>query len=401
MLPRADLTNVRPIAYLEAPTPVGSSTDARQEVFHQLSNILVGQQLDAKVLTQLEDGTFLVRINDASARMSLPVGTRVGDSIPMTLIDTEPRMTFLLENEPGAHADSAKATLSSAGRLIDNLLQSAAQSGASTAVIGKAPVVASPIASPAQIAFALRDTLNASGLFYESHLQQWLDGTRSVADLMREPQNNGGMATKAQGAATQDEATRLLNFVRELGNSGRPVADLIRDVQSQLAGDKDAMRLLNVVRNWTDSGRSLAELTQALKTPTGADALLRTDALTPDAAKLISQQLNVLEHQRIVWHGELWPGQQMEWEVSRDAPNNQQPDEAKQSWQSTVRFEMPTLGTVSATINLIGDRVYMQIRTTTEEAAAALRTHGNELVDAMQTAGTPLDSLTVKQDGEI
>jgi hypothetical protein len=401
MLPRADITSVRPVAYLEAPTPVGSSTDARQEVFHQLTNITLGQQIDAKVLSQLEDGTFLVRINDTQARMSLPVGTRVGDSLPMTLVDTEPRMTFLLGSEAGPEMDSAKATLSSAGRLIDNLLQTAEQHGTSTAIIGKTPVVATPAAGAQQIAAALQDTINSSGLFYESHLQQWLDGNHPTADLMREPQNKAGINAKSQTASVQTETTRLLNFVRELGNNGRPISELIREVQTQLAGDKDSMRLLNIVRNWTDGGRSLADLSQTLKTPGGAEALLRADTITPDAARLINQQLNTLENQRIVWHGELWPGQKMEWEVSRDAPQNKQVEETQQSWQSVVRFNLPKLGTVSATINLVGDRVYMQVRTATEEAASSLLTHGDELAEAMQSAGTPLDSFTVKKDAEL
>lgn len=400
MLPRADISNIRPVAYLEAPTPVGSSTDARQEVFHQLANLSLGELVDVKVLSQLEDGTFLVRINDASARMSLPVGTRVGDSLPMTLVDNEPRMTFLLDQEAVAQAGSAQATLSQTGRLIDNLLQTAEQSGASPAVHGKAPVVANPAATAQQIASALQETLATSGLFYESHLAQWLDGTRSLASLMHEPQNNGSLANKQQTASTQAETARLLNFVRELGNNGRPVADLLRDVQAQLASDKDALRLLNVVRDWTESGRSLADLSQTLKTPGSAEALLHANSIAPDAARLINQQLNVLENQRVIWHGELWPGQPMEWEVSRDAPNRQQAEEeAQQSWQSVVRFDMPTLGAVSATIYLAGDRVSMQIRTTTEEAASSLRTHGNELLDAMRDAGTPLDSFSVKQDG--
>ena len=400
MLPRADITSVRPVAYLEAPTPVSSSTDARQEVFHQLTNIALGQQLDAKVLSQLEDGTFLVRINDTSARMSLPVGTRVGDSIPMTLVDTEPRMTFLLGSEGNAEAGAAKATLSSAGRLINNLLQSAEQGGTTTTIIGKTPVVGSSAATTTQIAAALQDTLASSGLFYESHLQDWINGNRSLTDLMQEPQNSGNISKRPQADPTSAETTRLLNFVKELGNNGRPIAELLHDVEAQLGTDKDAQRLLNVVRNWTESGRSLADLTQALKTPNGADALLRQDVVSADAARMINQQLNTLENQRVVWHGDLWPGQPMEWEVNRDA-RSPSTDEPQQSWQSVVRFELPTLGAVSATINLVGDRVYMQVRATTDEATSSLRAHGSELKEAMDRAGTPLDSFTVKQDAEI
>jgi hypothetical protein len=401
MLPRADITTVRPVAYLEAPTPVVSSTDARQEVFRQLSNIALGQQLEGKILTQLQDGTYLVRINDATARMSLPVGSRVGDTVPMTLVDTEPRMTFVIGADAGAEASGAKATLSSAGRMIDNLLQSAEKGGTSTAIIGKAPIVTVPGTGAQQIATALQNTLASSGLFYESHLLQWTDGERSLSDLMHESQNQGSFNASARANTSASETTRLLNFVRELGNNGRPIGELIKEVQNQLGTDKDSQRLLSVVKEWTDGGRSLADLTQVLKSPAGAENLLRQDSLSPDAARIINQQLNTLENQRIAWQGELWPGQPMEWEVSRDAPDNATPEQAQKSWQSIVRFELPTLGTVSATINLVGEHMYMQVRASSEAAATTLRTHGTELIDAMKQAGTPLDSLTVRKDGEV
>jgi len=398
MLPRADIPSVRPVAYLEASTPVGNSTDARKEVLQRLNNISLGQQFEARILSQVKDNTFLVGINNTTARMTLPVGTKVGDSMSMTLVSTEPRMAFAVNQETGAEGAGAKATLSQAGRLIDNLLQSAEQKGMSTAIIGRTPLVETPSAAATQIAAALQNTVATSGLFYESHLQGWLEGNRSLTELMSEPQNKSGLNANSQANAA--DANRLLNFVRELSNNGRPIADLIREVETQLAGNKDSMRLLNVVREWTEGGRTLAELTQALKTPSAADALLRQDAVAPEAARLINQQLNALENQRILWQGELWPGQQMEWEISKDTPGNSK-DEAEQSWNSVVRFELPSLGTVSATIKLVGNHVYMQVKADSETAAASLREHGSELINAMEAAGTPLDLLTVSQDAEI
>src|SRR5574340_1266126 len=42
---------------------------------------------------------------------------------------------------------------------------------------------------PAELAGKLQESLSQSGLFYESHQAQWLQGGRSVSQLMHEPQN--------------------------------------------------------------------------------------------------------------------------------------------------------------------------------------------------------------------
>ncbi|HTN67028.1 MAG TPA: flagellar hook-length control protein FliK, partial [Burkholderiaceae bacterium] len=107
-----------------------------------------------------------------------------------------------------------------------------------------------------------------------------------------------------------------------------------------------------------------------------------------------------LENQRVLWRGELWPGQPLEWEISKDAPQGGDPAaaEAEPAWHSVVRFELPLLGKVSGAIRLVGQRLHMQLRTETDAAALALRTHGAELADALSAAGSPLDSLTVKRD---
>lgn len=384
MLPRADIAGTRPVVYIEAPSAVVSSTDVHQDSSRLLERISLGQQIQATVQSRVEDGKFLVRIADTMARMSLPVGTQIGDDLSLTLVDTEPRLTFLLG--PDGAKGAATATLSTTGRMINNILQTALQDGASTTVIGKTPIVLSAAAASAQIATALSDTLSQSGLFYESHLNDWIDGTRTIKSLLLEPQNK---------AAGNSDSARLINYAHELAG-GRPMAEMMREAQMKPGGDNGAMRLLNAIQEWTDSGRSVTDLMQALR-PQGAEAT----QISPDSARIINQQLDSLERQRFVWQGELWPGQPMEWEVSRDAPDKSAADDAPQSWQSVVRFELPSLGTVAATINLIGDRVHIQMRTTTETAAQSLRAHGKELADAMDAAGSPLDLLTVKLDAEI
>ncbi|HCY64607.1 MAG TPA: flagellar hook-length control protein FliK [Oxalobacteraceae bacterium] len=367
MLPRADSVGSRPIAYVEAPAPVGHSTDARQEVYHRLNQIALGQQVPAKVLERLADGTFLVRVANASARMSLPVGAKVGDDLAMTLVERQPRPTFLLGAGAGTPASDAHATLSQAARLIDSLLQSAQQNGGATAALGRTPLLASPAAGAPQLAAALQDAADASGLFYESHLAQWAAGSRSLSSIQREPQ-----AAQA-GAAAED------------GGSSTEAA-LLRHLAGQ----------------WLGSGRSLSELASELHARAG-NALqpgIEAGALNSQAAQLVHAQLNALETQRFVWQGELWPGQKMEWEIERDAADGNQPEDREQqeAWQSAVKFQLPSLGEVSATLHLKGDRVSILVRTGSADSAALLRAHGADLAQALDAAGLPMDALIVNDD---
>ena len=99
----------------------------------------------------------------------------------------------------------------------------------------------------------------------------------------------------------------------------------------------------------------------------------------------------------MLWRGEAWPGQAMEWEVGEDTPEGNSRD-MPSSWRSEVRFELPTLGTVAATIRLTGERLHVQIHAGTEASASSLRAHGAQLSAALDAAGIPLDSLMVKQD---
>ena len=185
MLPRADLNLPRPPATLEATTPVASATDPRQEVFRRLHQIAIGRELQVTVDSLLDDGTALVKLADTTARMSLPAGTKVGDTLSMVFVAREPRPTFLLNQQAG----SAPASLSSGARLLDQLLQSAQQQGASSAVTSTNPLLPSPIVDPQRLAAAMRDSLATSGLFYESHLHEWISGSRTLEDIVREPQS--------------------------------------------------------------------------------------------------------------------------------------------------------------------------------------------------------------------
>lgn len=410
MLPRADLTGTRPLGPVDAPSPVTSVADARQETFNRLTQIAIGKQFQADIISKLNDGTYLVRIADTVARMNLPVGTKAGDTVPMTVISTDPRPTFLLGQQPngptvtlsapGQLADrflqtvaqegvsapvvakpalplaptvgtevpatpvptAAPTSLSNTGRLINVILQNAQEQGAPATIVGKTPLIASSGTNTPQVANALRDSLTYSGLFYESHVAQWASGERTAAELLREPQAH--LAQQHAGAASTQDGDQI----KEL----RLMQNQAPDAQAKVAAGQSAE----------------------------GDKINIPPTLNTEASRLINLQLDTLENRRVLWQGELSPGQPMEWEVSEDTPERGAP-EAEQSWKSTVRFEMPTLGAVAATIHMVGGHVHVQVRAASDATAATLRTHGRDLASAMEAAGSALDSLTVKQDGQV
>jgi len=80
------------------------------------------------------------------------------------------------------------ANVSSAAHLIDNILKQAEATGVSKKFEATAVVTHSP-KSPDVIAKDLKAAISNSGLFYESHLGDYVEGFRSLADIKQQPQN--------------------------------------------------------------------------------------------------------------------------------------------------------------------------------------------------------------------
>ena len=390
MLFRTDVTGTRPVVQTDSATTITSVTSASQEALNRLALISVGKQFQAQIMSRLNDGTFLVRVADTTARMALPDTAKTGDTITLTLLSPSPRPTFvpgenssaveqsianLLQDTTGTAqvtknaaittdaaaaalaeqiSSGSTASLSSAGRLVDNLLHAAQLDGAPTKILGQTPILSSPNISTESMAQALRNTLEYSGLFYESHVTQWVSGGRALEELMREPQAHAG--ENMSGASVNN------------AKSNQSMIDMMRALEA-------------AQQSRTDTAGNLSQIA----------------SLNNETARLINLQLAALEQRRIAWQGELWPGQRFEWEVSEDTPGQDSPEQ-DQVWRSTVRFDMPTLGAITASIHLANGHVQMHVRTASDDTATRLRANGDKLASALDAAGSPLDLLTVKRD---
>lgn len=443
MLPRADIVGTRPVASVEATRPTIAVGDAHQEVAQRLNRIALGSFLEGEVLSRLQDGSFTVKVADTAVRMNLPSGTQVGETLDLMLIATEPRPAFVLTTPTRDNT----ASLSSAGRLVDWIIHTAKAAGAPTALLGKTPLAPSADAKPAQVAASMKDTLEFSGLFYESHVAQWISGERPLTTLLQEPQAKNSnlplIATALRAAASAARAagtgsappntTHLARLIENLG--GHP--DALRALMTMLHASSqivpnsppaEANAPEQPVRNpATTENVTVPDLpadaqtanvpapdaaagTELMPVPTAATAVATDQPMTEadvtllhktmssESVNTVNLQLNTLEQQRIAWQGELWPGQQIEWEIGEETPQGKQADAQERAWQSVVRFEMPVLGKVSATVRLSGERLQIQVRAADEATASLLRAHGNVLGSALAAAGSPLDQLTVKRD---
>lgn len=204
------------------------------------------------------------------------------------------------------------ANFSLAAYLIDNALKQAEAAGVTPKYEAQTVITQSPKA-PAVMAQDLKNALGNSGLFYESHFTDYVEGHRTLADIKQEPQNQ-----------------------------------------------------FNSVAN-----------------------------------SLLPQQLAILETQRLAWHGEVWPGQKMDWDIylqyeqESAKDDNQQAMDDHKSIASDLTLHLPHLGKVTAKLSLVNGRMRISVLAEETETLSILKAHSKNLADAIEKNGQTLEGLAV------
>ncbi|HZV99067.1 MAG TPA: flagellar hook-length control protein FliK [Methylophilaceae bacterium] len=306
--PLVSVSDIKPVAAVGA---AGQEFDFRGGQF-LIDQLVKGQSYQAQVISQLDGKTFRVAIEGHHVAIALGPDIKAGQSLLLKYISDTPAPTFILVPPPADEASST-ATLSPTAQLINQKLQAAQHQGA--AVYEAAlPITASP-ANPQRFAADLKDAVATSGLFYESHLAEFVEGARPLGALMREPQNQGG----------------------------------------------------------------------------------------PYPAHLLAQQLGVLENQRMLWHGEIWPGQMAEWRIQAQQQGHSQGQRADheapaQSISSSMTLQLPHLGKITARLQLADGKLRVALLAEESATVASLRQHTVPLLEALHHHVAALDGFAVMQD---
>ncbi|UIF91466.1 flagellar hook-length control protein FliK [Cupriavidus sp. UYPR2.512] len=352
---------------------------------------------------------------------------------------------------PGA---STQESLSAAARAILTVMDGTE----ALPVRGAGPLLAAaPTTASAQAtAAALANTVGQSGLFYESHLAQWVAGARGLSDIRQEPQAQvpapagstpGGAAqaaatlpsallTYAGGAAAAEparpSAPPLLPasqvLAEALASAGNP-----RVAHSHAAAEQalrqgtatTAAYSREAAEPGTQRQSAAALATQAYQSTAEAGA---PDSLAPYAARgpaglpdtasaetirqaaaagpaihpategVVRQQLELLATQQFRFAGEAWPGVPMEWELLRpDADGAAQAhDDSARPWSSRVRLHLPSLGIVEAVLTLGPAGLDARVATPETDVAARFIAARPLLRNQLEAQGIVLQRLSVQ-----
>ncbi|WP_050455499.1 hypothetical protein, partial [Candidatus Burkholderia verschuerenii] len=222
----------------------------------------------------------------------------------------------------------------------------------------------------AQIATQLAKTVDDSGLFYESHLVQWLAGQRSTATLTGEPQGRVDPRALAlpldftEDASAADawlDGTPTQHFTSLTAFFDTPAQPDVPDIlQPRHAIElpqtpQEAAALAASVR---DAPANVLSNTQSAPASTGAGRGSASSespheavqasinaGIHPSTLNLVRQQLDMLANGVFRWQGEAWPGTRFDWEIEREPREARSADDtaADRVWRTRVTLSLPSL----------------------------------------------------------
>lgn len=403
--PRLTFSMVNSATPLSTPEQLGAmarmpvaTPDAIAKAGQQLE---LGQKLQGSVQAQVSANVFKVSVSGQLVQMELPPTTRSGDTVAVQVTALQPRLAFSMVNSATPLATPEQ--LGSTARMLSSMSQQSPEK-AYVRAAQSAPLWSTPQPPESkQLAGMLKEALGNSGLFYESHQAQWLGGARSTAQLMHEPQNLTPEQARAvavpntvnKGAVPGDTAAKTVaagdtTDKTVVAGDTASKAVLTGDAASKSVMANDNARPAVITRNAADANASTQPNTPSLSE---GKTLGIPDHLQP----LVQQQLNALETRQMLWQGNVWPGQDMQWEVHEQVSQTPATEQQRQ-WVTQIQLDLPNLGAVTATLRFNGAGLSLKLNADTPQTRAVLGNASTRLVSALSDAGIPVLSTQVSND---
>lgn len=273
----------------------------------------------------------------------------------------------------------------------------------------------------AALAAALEQTVGVSGLFYESHLAQWLAGERPPAALADEAQNRlvaaatqlpldwasdadqassssaaprqgtgAGSNGPANGAPDGNAATRAMPSIQTAQAARFVAGELLASSLPDLNGQPAHSSVHSAAAQLAEDGSSQNSQSMAA-------------AVHPVTVPLVRQQLDLLATGQFRWTGEAWPGAKLDWTIEQEGDEwgrsgGGTSSEEDQPWRTRLTLSLPTLGTVDADLTLTGSRLVARVQAS-PAGAARLAMQGESFRKRLAAAGIELNGLTIREIG--
>lgn len=430
-----------------------------KEITADLPRLQAGQNFTAQIRDVLPQNTYLALVAGKQVTLSLPSSAKSGDVLELVVVEQTPKSIVAKLADPqsaaaqqaGANQNPPQTTWSNAARMLRTLLVAEGESPKAAPLNRGEPLLARPTGNGAELAPVLGRAVSQSGLFYEAHQAQWVAGKLPLSQLRQEPQGQQpaaagaaqtaasaaqsaaatvatragasslplpadaaapALAQAASGAGTQTTAAQ-----QALGNNVLQSLLLYQANQQQAAGSQAAEQPPGTAAEAAQAGSRQQAATANAAQPQHAASLVRQDAgeaarpagnalpqlanlpTMPDELRaLVQQQLDAAGSQRLLWHGEVWPGQELDWRVEWQGDGHAGGnDEDNEPWQTHLRLTTPRLGRLEAALHLGPAGVRLDLAADEAGSAAALRAAVDDLAQALAAAGVPLRGFLVRQ----
>ena len=107
-------------------------------------------------------------------------------------------------------------------------------------------------------------------------------------------------------------------------------------------------------------------------------------------------QLDALATQSFSWQGQVWPGQEMRWEIDEDGSRRgQDEDNSATQWTTRLSLNLPKLGEINAQIRLQGNQIALSMSSDNDETRTLLRASTVALRSQLNEAGLTLASMGI------
>jgi len=118
----------------------------------------------------------------------------------------------------------------------------------------------------------------------------------------------------------------------------------------------------------------------------------------PETLPIVRQQLDALDTRQVMWQGQVWPGQTMEWQIEERAAREQGGEMAQPEWQTSLRLVLPQLGEIVAKLTLHPQGIRVQLDAAESASAKLMAEQRAALQQGMETSGLQLVEMKVRHD---
>ena len=216
----------------------------------------------------------------------------------------------------------------------------------------------------------------------------------SPSALLQEPQGKRPLL----GAEQQVTAPRLADSLVTVAQESSPASELRS--KAGTAVDTTPVQARPVDGNMATS--QSAQPSQPSQAAPSSPATTLSQPIAPQAQAIVQQQLEAFATQNFSWQGQVWPGQQIQWEIANEIGRRENrggggadSGDSAEQWQTRLRLTLPQLGEVDARLHIQGKQITLAVIAPDAETRARLRSDAATLRSQFEQAGLDLASLGI------